>query len=187
MKNENKNTNKNTAGNENKTTGRKDGHMRIDVIGRITNDPEIKEVKKEDKTYKVCSNVAVAVNVYGIEDPIYLRLIFGDDDAERYSKMLRKGMKVSVAGDLRIRKYKKDSETKQQLEIYRVFSLDNIGSYKGNNSESNKDAEGKAEEQKEGKGNKQQVSDISTNQEDDLDDDFVTVDLDDIEDGDLPF
>ena len=120
-KEENKNTNNNR---------RHEGHARMEVLGRVTQDPEVKEYTKDGKTGKVCSNVSVAVNDFGFPKTLFVRLVLWNEDAERYAKLLHKGDLVSVSGKVRCSEYTKDSITRQQLEIYKNVDIDVVWSAK---------------------------------------------------------
>lgn len=176
MSEENK---KNNNSNNNSNSNR--GHLRADVIGRITNNPEVREVTTAKGTFKVCSNMSVAVNLYGESKPTFIRLAFWGDEAERYAKFLHKGMKVSVTGELRLREYTKDSTTKQTLEFSKVYAIENIGGF-SNHTEGNKenDSNNKEKTKAEDNANEEEYPEIG----DDFDNFVSSADLDG---EDLPF
>lgn len=172
------NKNNNTSNNR-----RSDGHLRVDVLGRITNDPEVREVTKNGKTFKVCSNMAIAINPYGVDKPIYVRLLLWGNEAERYAKFLRKGMKVSVAGELRVQEYTKESLTKQYMEINKVYAIDAVGnSNKANNNAESNNAPKEDNGAKDG--NQENYPEIGDGVGDDLD---GFVEIPEFDDEDLPF
>lgn len=126
----------NTNANERTNNRRRNDGLNIGyVMGRLTQDPEVTEYNKNGRTGKVCSNMSIAVNDYGMENTEFIKITLWDADAERYAKFLHKGDYVVAVGKKRTQEYTKDSVTRQQEEMYKVFEIKVLMSAKRNKAE----------------------------------------------------
>lgn len=72
--------------------------LAMEIIGNLTRDPELKTVSRADGDRQVC-NFTVAVNRYGRDDAVYVRVAVWGKTAENCKKYLAKGRKVFVKGE----------------------------------------------------------------------------------------
>ena len=90
---------------------------KVIILGRLTKDPEIKEVKKADKEHKV-SAFTIANDKGKDTEAQFFDCYAWDALAETLVKFKKKGEQVLVVGELRARKYEdKDGKRRVSYEI----------------------------------------------------------------------
>lgn len=90
---------------------------KVIILGRLTKDPEIKEVKKADKERKV-SAFTIANDKGKDTEAQFFDCYAWDALAETLVKFKKKGEQVLVVGELRARKYEdKDGKKRVSYEI----------------------------------------------------------------------
>ena len=72
--------------------------LKMEIIGNLVRDPELKTVSRADGDRPVC-NFTVAVNRYGKEKAEFVRVAVWGKPAENCKKYLAKGRKVFVSGE----------------------------------------------------------------------------------------
>lgn len=93
-------------------------HNLVYLIGRLTQDPEIKEL--EDDKSSLAINLAVQrsyKNEEGLYEVDYIRCILWNGVATHTSEYCHKGDLVGVKGRLQTRKYEVDNEVKYITEV----------------------------------------------------------------------
>ena len=93
-------------------------HNLVYLIGRLTQDPEVKEL--DDEKSSLAINLAVQrsyKNEEGIYEVDYIRCILWNGIATHTSEYCHKGDLVGVKGRLQTRKYEVDKETKYITEV----------------------------------------------------------------------
>ena len=94
----------------------------VHLIGRLGQDPESRETS--GGTPVVNASLAVSKRIKGGEEQtLWVRLIFWDRLAGVVSQYCHKGSRIAIVGELQIREYVKNGETKTSTEV-RVHSLD---------------------------------------------------------------
>ena len=93
-------------------------HNLVYLIGRLTQDPEIKEL--DDDKSSLAINLAVQrsyKNEEGLYEVDYIRCILWNGVATHTSEYCHKGDLVGVKGRLQTRKYEVDNEVKYITEV----------------------------------------------------------------------
>lgn len=85
----------------------------INIIGRLTQDPELKYTNKEKKS---ACNFSIAYNVS--EDHVdYFNIVAYDKTAETVAKYVKKGNQIGITGRLTTRTYEVESGKRTVTEI----------------------------------------------------------------------
>lgn len=92
----------------------------VNLIGRLTKDPEIKDVAG-----KMVCNFTVAVN--GYNTVAFINCVAWEKLAEVSAKYLKKGSKVAVVGSIVQQRWEKEGKTnsKTEIRISQLQFLDN--------------------------------------------------------------
>ncbi len=93
-------------------------HNLVYLIGRLTEDPEMREYEENKKVLTI--NLAVQrsfKNENGIYDTDFIRCILWNGIASRTSEYCHKGDLIGIKGRLQTRKYEKDQEVKYITEV----------------------------------------------------------------------
>ena len=93
-------------------------HNMVYLIGRLTEDPEVKKLDGDKSTLII--NLAVQrsyKNEEGIYETDFIRCILWNGIANHTSEYCHKGDLVGVKGRLQTRKYEVDEETKYITEV----------------------------------------------------------------------
>lgn len=86
----------------------------VNIIGRLTADPEVRETRNE----KLVANYRLAVDRAGSEDADFVPVVVFGNGAEFCEKYLKKGMRVAVSGEIRTERYEdKDGNTKYSWNV----------------------------------------------------------------------
>ena len=97
----------------------------VHLIGRLGRDPESRETS--GGTPVVNCLIAVGKRIKGgQEQTTWVRLVFWDKLAGIVGQYCRKGSQIAISGELQIREYVKDGETRSITEV-RVHSMDLLG------------------------------------------------------------
>ena len=90
---------------------------KVIILGRLTRDPELTEVKKDDKERKV-SSFTIANDKGKDSEAQFFDCYAWDALAETLVKYKKKGEQILVVGELRARKYvDKEGKTRVSYEI----------------------------------------------------------------------
>lgn len=93
-------------------------HNIVYLIGRLTEDPELKEYENEKK--KLTINLAVQRNFKnedGIYETDFIRCILWNAIANHTSEYCKKGDLVGIKGRIQTRSYEVDNEKKYVTEV----------------------------------------------------------------------
>ena len=91
--------------------------LKMEIIGNLTRDPELKQVSRPDGGRYVCG-FTVAVNRIGRDEPAYVRVSVWGRQAEICKKYLAKGRKVFVAGEPSVHVWTaNDGSVKGEMEL----------------------------------------------------------------------
>lgn len=91
--------------------------LKMEIIGNLTRDPELKTVQRAGESRYVC-NFTVAVNRFGREDAAFVRVAVWGKPAETCKKYLAKGRKVFVSGTPGVHVWTgNDGSVKGELEL----------------------------------------------------------------------
>ena len=107
----------------------------INLIGRLTKDPEIRYTQ----TQKAVCEFNLAVNRIGQEQADFITCVVWEKQAENLNKYQDKGSLIAVSGALRVDKY----QTQEGENRYKTYVLANNIEYlesKSNNKEEQKPA-----------------------------------------------
>jgi len=97
----------------------------VHLIGRLGRDPESRTT--QGGTPVVNATLAVGKRIKGGEEQTtWVRLVFWDKLAGIVAQYCRKGSQLAIVGELQIREYVKDGETRSITEV-RVHSMDLLG------------------------------------------------------------
>lgn len=97
----------------------------VHLIGRLGRDPETRTT--QGGTPVVNATLAVGKRIKGGEEQTtWVRLVFWDKLAGIVSQYCTKGSQIAVSGELQVREYVKDGETRSITEV-RVHGLDLLG------------------------------------------------------------
>lgn len=97
----------------------------VNLIGRLGRDPESRTT--QGGTPVVNATLAVGKRIKGGEEQTtWVRLVFWDKLAGIVDQYCRKGSQIAIVGELQIREYVKDGQTRSITEV-RVHSLDLLG------------------------------------------------------------
>lgn len=89
----------------------------VNIIGRLTADPEVREVKSKDIDTLVV-NFFVAVQRIGSEDADFIRCVAFGKTAEFIDKYFSKGSRVGISGRIQTGRYEnKDGQTVYTTDI----------------------------------------------------------------------
>lgn len=104
----------------------------VHLIGRLGRDPETRTT--HGGTTVVNATLAVGTRIKGGEEQTtWVRLVFWDKLAGIVSQYCQKGSQIAVSGELQVREYVKDGETRSITEV-RVHGLDLLGGKPERNS-----------------------------------------------------
>ena len=85
---------------------------KIFIHGRLTRDPELKEIDTKNGSSKVCNFTVASDRQYGEEADFFDCAMFGKR-AEVIEKFFQKGSEIVVSGEMQKQKYKnKDGENR---------------------------------------------------------------------------
>lgn len=102
---------------------------RIFIHGRLTRDPELKEIDTKNGSSKVCNFTVASDRQYGEEADFFDCAMFGKR-AEVIEKFFQKGSEIVVSGEMQKQKYKnKDGENRYNWKCI-VNNFDFCGSKK---------------------------------------------------------
>jgi len=76
---------------------------RIEVIGNLTHDVELKETKSGD-----VANISIAVNSGKDKEPTFVPITVWKEQAENLAKYNKKGSKLYIRADIENNNYEKD-------------------------------------------------------------------------------
>lgn len=97
----------------------------VHLIGRLGRDPETRNT--QGGTPVVNATLAVGKRIKGGEEQTtWVRLVFWDKLAGIVGQYCRKGSQIAISGELQIREYVKDGESRSITEV-RVHSMDLLG------------------------------------------------------------
>lgn len=77
----------------------------VNIIGRLTADPEIRDVERKGKDDLTIASFSIAVDRVGSEEADFIRCKAFDMTAEFAEKYLSKGQRVGISGRLQTGKY----------------------------------------------------------------------------------
>ena len=77
----------------------------VNIIGRLTADPEIRDVERKGKEDLTIASFSIAVDRVGSEEADFIRCKAFDATAEFAEKYLTKGQRVGISGRLQTGKY----------------------------------------------------------------------------------
>lgn len=88
----------------------------IDIMGRLTADPELKTTPSGKSVTTFC--VAVPKNYSRDEKPNFIDCVAWEKRAETICKNFRKGKMIAISGELETRKYEdKQGKTRKAVEV----------------------------------------------------------------------
>lgn len=95
----------------------------INILGRLTADPEIQTVKGKDKSkYKVCRFTVAVRRTEDITD--FIPCSAWEKTAEMLEKFFHKGQRIAVSGRLEANNYEDDDGNKRTSFTVRANSVD---------------------------------------------------------------
>lgn len=77
----------------------------VNLIGRLTADPEVRDVERKGKDDLVIASFSIAVDRVGSEEADFIRCKAFESTAEFAEKYLSKGQRVGITGRLQTGKY----------------------------------------------------------------------------------
>ena len=91
--------------------------IKMEIIGNLTRDPELKQISRPDGVRTVCG-FTVAVNRPGREDAAFVRVSVWGNAASNCKKYLAKGRKVYVCGEPSVHCWTaQDGSVRGELEL----------------------------------------------------------------------
>lgn len=120
----------------------------VNIIGRLTADPEIRDVERKGKDDLTIANFSVAVDRVGSEEADFIRCKAFDATAEFAEKYLTKGQRVGISGRLQTGKYDdKEGITRYTTDVI-VERITFADGKKGSADEDQEDRRGKSRKRK---------------------------------------
>ncbi len=90
----------------------------VNLIGRLTADPEVRDVQRKGKDDLVIAAFSLAVDRVGSEETDFIRCKAFEATAEFAEKYLTKGQRVGISGRLQTGKYDdKEGVTRYTTEV----------------------------------------------------------------------
>lgn len=120
----------------------------VNVIGRLTADPEIRDVERKGKDDLTIASFTVAVDRVGSEEADFIRCKAFEATAEFAEKYLFKGQRVGISGRLQTGKYEdKEGITRYTSDVI-VERITFADGKKGAADEDQEDRRGKSRKRK---------------------------------------
>lgn len=113
----------------------------INLIGRLTKDPEIRQTQKN----KAVCEFDIAVNRIGQEQTDFITCVVWEKQAENLVKYQNKGSLIAVNGALRVDKYQNQEGQNRYKTYVLATNIEYLGSKKEGTPEVSEEVQAKAE------------------------------------------